>query len=161
LQEDSARLSLEDAQEGVRQARASLVKARDDLAKTVIYSPLSGRVIKLNAEEGEVVVSGTMNNPGSVIATIADLSEILAKVDVDETEVVDVAVGQSAVLKVDALPRREYHGRVVEVGSSGTRRAAQPDVHFLEVKVLLADADEALRPGMSVRAEISAATHPG
>jgi HlyD family secretion protein len=159
LQEDSARLSLEDAREGVRQASANLVKARDDLAKTVIYSPLSGRVIKLNAEKGEVVVSGTMNNPGSVIGTIADLSEILAKVDVDETEIVDVAVGQSAVLKVDALSGREYHGRVVEVGSSGSTRAAQPDVTFFEVKIQMQDADAALRPGMSVRAEIRAATH--
>jgi HlyD family secretion protein len=116
-------------------------------------------VIKLNAEEGEVVVSGTMNNPGSVIGTIADLSEILANVDVDETEIVDVALGQNAVLKVDALPGREYHGRVVEVGSSGSSRAAQPDVTFFEVKIQMQDADAALRPGMSVRAEIRAATH--
>jgi HlyD family secretion protein len=159
LQETSARLALEEAGEAVHQARANLDKARDDLAKTTLYAPLSGTVIKLNAEEGEVVVSGTMNNPASVIGTIADLSEILARVDVDETEVVDVELGQEAVLKVDALPGREYHGKVVEVGSSGVARSNQPDVTFFEVKILLADPDKALRPGMSVRAEIRADAH--
>lgn len=159
LQQDSARLTLDESREAVRQAQANLDKARDDLGKTTIFAPLTGRVVKLNAEEGEVVVSGTMNNPGSVIGTIADLSEILARVDVDETEIVDVAVGQKAVLKVDALPSKEYHGRVVEMGSSGTARAQQPDVTFFEVKILMEDADESLRPGMSVRAEIGAATH--
>jgi HlyD family secretion protein len=159
LQESSAKLALDEAHEAVHQTQANLEKAKDDLSKTTIYAPLTGRVIKLNAEEGEVVVSGTMNNPGSVIGTIADLSEILAKVDVDETEIVDVAVGQQAVLKVDALPGREYRGRVVEVGSSGSSKAAQPDVTFFEVKILMENADAALRPGMSVRAEIQAKTH--
>jgi len=159
LSETAARLQLDPAREAVRQARANLDKAADDLTKTTIYSPISGRVIKLNAEQGEVVVSGTMNNPGSVIGTIADLSEILARVDVDETEVVDVKVGQEAVLKVDAVPGRQYHGKVIEVGSSGASKASQPDVTFFEVKIQLTDADPALRPGMSVRAEIRAAEH--
>jgi len=159
LSETAARLELDQAREAVREARANLDKAADDLTKTTIYSPISGRVIKLNAEQGEVVVSGTMNNPGSVIGTIADLSEILARVDVDETEVVDVKVGQEAVLKVDAVPGRQYHGKVIEVGSSGASKASQPDVTFFEVKIQLTDADPALRPGMSVRAEIRAAEH--
>jgi HlyD family secretion protein len=161
LQETSARLVVDEAREAVAQARANLVKAADDLAKTTIYAPLSGRVVKLNAEQGEVVVSGTMNNPGSVIGVIADLSEILAKVDVDETEIVDVKVGQSAVIKVDAIPGRQYHGKVLEVGSSGFSKPAQPDVTFFEVKILLDDADLRLRPGMSVRSEIRASSHPG
>jgi HlyD family secretion protein len=160
LQETSARLAVDEAREAVQQARANLVKAADDLGKTTIYAPLSGRVVKLNAEQGEVVVSGTMNNPGSVIGTIADLSEILAKVDVDETEIVDVKVGQSAVVKVDAIPGRQYHGKIIEVGSSGFSKPAQPDVTFFEVKILLDDADERLRPGMSVRSEIRASSHP-
>ena len=86
----------------------------------------------LNAKEGEVVVSGTMNNPGSVIGTIADLSEILAKVDVDETEIVNVRLGQAAVLKVDAIPGSEYNGKVVEVGSSGFNRANAAGRHLLQ-----------------------------
>jgi len=160
LQETSARLAVDEAKEAVQQARANLVKAADDLTKTTIYSPLTGRVVKLNAEQGEVVVSGTMNMPGSVIGIIADLSEILAKVDVDETEIVDVKVGQSAQVKVDAIPNRQYHGKIIEVGSSGFSKPAQPDVIFFEVKILLDDPDERLRPGMSVRSEIQANSHP-
>lgn len=150
----SAEVALEQARESVAQSRANLAKARDDLEKTTVYAPISGRVIALNAEEGEVVVSGTMNNPASVIATIADLSEVLAVVDVDETEIVDVSVGQEAELVVDAMPDRELSGRVVEVGSSGFSRADQRDVTFFNVKVLFAEPVEALKPGMSVRASI-------
>ncbi len=154
LARTSAELRLQDAREAVEQARANLDKARDDLTKTTIFAPLSGRVVKLNAEEGEVVVSGTMNNSASVIGTIADLSEILANVDVDETEIVDVQPGQRATVRVDALRNRVYHGRVVEIGSSGFTKPAQPDVTFFDVEILLDDPTEDLRPGMSLRAEI-------
>ena len=157
LSEASARLQLEAARETVRQVQANLVKAQDDLTKTTIYSPLSGRVITLNAKEGEVVVSGTMNNPGSVIGIIADMAEINAEVDVDETEIVNVKLGQEAIVRVDALPGKEYRGKVVEVGSSGYNRANQPDVTFFKVKVLLDKPDENLRARMSVRAEIKTA----
>ena len=154
LAETSAELRLQDAREAVEQTEANLVKARDDLGKTTIYAPLSGRVVVLNAEEGEVVVSGTMNNAASVIGTIADLSEILAKVDVDETEIVEVRPGQPAKVRVDALRNREYHGHVVEIGSSGFSKPAQPDVTFFHVEILLDDPSDDLRPGMSLRAEI-------
>jgi HlyD family secretion protein len=130
LAETSARLRVEEAREAVQQTQANLQKAQDDLSKTTIFAPLTGRVIALNAEQGEVVVSGTMNNAGSVIGTIADLSEILANVDVDETEIVNVHIGQEAVLRVDALPDRLYHGRIVEIGSSGFNRPQQPDITF-------------------------------
>jgi HlyD family secretion protein len=159
LAETSARLQLESAKDAVRQTQANLVKAQDDLTKTTIYSPLTGRVIALNAKEGEVVVSGVMNTPGSVIGTIADLAEIMAEVDVDETEIVNVRLGQQAVLRVDALPGREYTGKVVEVGSSGYNRPNQPDVTFFKVKVLLDHPDENLRARMSVRAEIRTDSH--
>ena len=159
LAEASARLQVETSREMVQQTQASLVNAQDGLTKTTIYAPLTGRVIALNAKEGEVVVSGTMNNPASVIGTIADMSEILATVDVDETEIVNVKVGEPAVLKVDAIPSKEYHGKVVEVGSSGFNRANQPDVTFFKVKILLDDPDPNLRASMSVRAEIHTAAH--
>jgi len=159
LAESSARLSLDEARDAVTQASASLSQAKTDLAKTTIYAPISGRVVRLDAEQGEVVVFGTMNNPASIIGVIADLSEILARVDVDETEVVNIHPGQTATLKVDAVSAREYHGHVVEVGSSGSSRPQQPDVTFFEVKIQLDDADEALRPGMSVRASVRAEAH--
>lgn len=157
LQRTSAELRLEQAREAVEQAQANLAKALDDLSKTTIAAPVSGRVVELNAEEGEVVVSGMMNNPATRIATIADLSELLAELAVDENEVVRVAVDQPVTVTVDAVPDRSYRGRVVEVGSSGSTRAGQGDVTFFEVDVLLDDADERLRPGMSVRAEIEVA----
>ncbi len=157
----SAGLQVRSAREGVAQAEAALEKADDDLRKSTIFAPLSGRVIMLNAEQGEVVVSGTMNNPASVIGTIADLSEVLAEVDVDETEIVHVRPGLAATVTVDALPDTEYGGEVVEVGSSGYTRATQPDVQFFRVRVLLERPDERLRPGMSARARIQVTTHPG
>lgn len=154
LQHHAARQAVEQARQAVLQAEADLTKARDDLGKTTIYSPLSGRVIALNAEEGEVVVSGTMNNPGSVIGTVADLSEILVEVDVDENEIVWVRAGQPAVIHVDAVADRSYRGAVVEIGSSGYTKPQQPDVKFFRVKILLERPDEALRAGMSARTEI-------
>ncbi|MDH3524344.1 MAG: efflux RND transporter periplasmic adaptor subunit [Acidobacteriota bacterium] len=157
----SQELAAEQAREAVLQAAASLEKAADDLRKTTIYAPLTGRVTALNAEVGEVVVSGTMNNPGSVIGTIADLSEILAEVDVDETEVAFLEIGQEASLKVDALADRELAGRVVEIGSSGFQRPGSPDVTYFKAKILLDDPDPALRPGMSVRADVVTATAEG
>lgn len=157
LQYNSSELGVEQGREAVLQARASLDKANDDLSKVTIFAPLTGRVIELNAEQGEVVVSGTMNNPASVIGTIADLSEILGEVEVDETEVAFLATGQDAELKVDALPDNEYSGRVVEIGSSGYEKPSQPDVTFFKVKVLFDAPDDTLRPGMSVRAEIRTA----
>jgi len=159
LAEASARLQVDSSRELVQQTQANLVNAQDALTKTTIYAPLTGRVIALNAKEGEVVVSGTMNNPASVIGTIADMSEILATVDVDETEIVNVKLGETALLKVDAIPLKEYHGKVVEVGSSGFNRANQPDVTFFKVKILLDDPDPNLRASMSVRAEIHTAAH--
>jgi HlyD family secretion protein len=161
LAHESARLRLESTREGVNQAQALLEKAEDDLRKTTIYAPLSGRVVTLNAKEGEVVVSGTMNNAASVIGIIADLSEILVEVDVDETDVVNVHEGQHATVVVDALPDVEFAGKVVEVGSSGFAKPTQPDVQFFLVKVLLERPDPRLRPGMSARATIEVTTRAG
>ncbi len=160
LRERSARLQVEQAGDSIREAQAGLERAQEELRKTVIYAPISGRVIALTAKEGEVVVSGTMNNPASIIATVADLSELLVEIDVDETDIVDVALGQPADVKVDAIPSRDYHGKVVEIGSSGFERPGQADVTYFKVKILITDPDQRLRPGMSARAEIRVAVHP-
>lgn len=158
LRRQSARLRVEQAQEAVQQARADLAKAEDDLEKTTLYAPLSGRVVELNAEEGEVVVSGTMHNPASVIGVVADLSEILVEVDVDETEIVHVEEGQPAEVTVDAILDATFTGTVTEIASSGFSRQQQPDVTYFKVKILLDEPDPRLRPGMSARAEIIVAT---
>ena len=82
--------------------------------------------MQLNAHEGEVVVTGTMNNPGSVIAVIADLSEILVEAEVGETEVVGIRSDEPAKVHVDAIPDKEYDGHVTEIGSSAARASRAP-----------------------------------
>lgn len=152
---DNARAAVAAADQGVNQAEAGLRSAAEDLSRTTILSPLDGKVVELNAREGEVVVTGTMNNPGSVIAVIADLSEILVEAEVGETEVVSVKMNQQAKIKVDAVTDREYHGHVVEIGSSAeVRQGAGAGIRYFKVKVAVEDADERLRPGMTSQVSI-------
>jgi HlyD family secretion protein len=159
LAESSARLKVDQSRESVSQARADLEKAEDELRKTTIFAPISGRVIALNAEVGEVVISGTMHNEASVIGIIADLSEILVEVLADETDIVQVQLGQPATIDVDALPGSVYSGKVVEIGNSGVSLTTQPDVTFFRVKILLEEPDRRLLAGMSARASIEVAGH--
>ncbi|HEX2061824.1 MAG TPA: efflux RND transporter periplasmic adaptor subunit [Thermoanaerobaculia bacterium] len=152
---DNARAGLAAAEQGVQQAEAGLRQAEEDLSRATIVSPLDGKVVQLNAREGEVVVTGTMNNPGSVIAVIADLSQILVEAEVGETEVVGVKVGQPAKIHVDAVPNHPYTGRVVEIGSSaGVRSGAGSGIRYFKVKVAFDDADDRLRPGMTSQVSI-------
>lgn len=152
---ENARAGVAAAEQGVNQAQAGLRSAAEDLSRTTIVSPLDGKVVQLNAREGEVVVTGTMNNPGSVIAVIADLSQILVEAEVGETEVVSVSLQQPAKIKVDAIPDREYHGRVVEIGSSAAvRQGAGAGIRYFKVKVAIDDADARLRPGMTSQVSI-------
>ncbi len=152
---ENARAGVAAAEQGVNQAAAGLRSAAEDLSRTTIVSPLDGKVVQLNAREGEVVVTGTMNNPGSVIAVIADLSQILVEAEVGETEVVSVSLQQPAKIKVDAIPDHEYHGRVVEIGSSAAvRQGAGAGIRYFKVKVAFDDADARLRPGMTSQVSI-------
>lgn len=155
LEQDNARSSLASAEEGVRQAAAMLAQAENDLARTTIVSPIDGKAVQLTAREGEVVVTGTMNNPASVIAVIADLSQILVEAEVGETEVVAVRVGQKARVQVDAVPDKEYSGRVAEIGSSASlRQSGGTAIRYFKVKVAIEDADDRLRPGMTSQVSI-------
>lgn len=155
LSYENARAGLAAAEQGVQQVQAGLRSASTDLERTTLLSPIDGKVVQLNAHEGEVVVTGTMNNPGSVIAVIADLSQILVEAEVGETEVVGVKVGQPAKIKVDAVPNRDYHGHVVEIGSSAAiRQGAGSGIRYFKVKVAIDDADEPLRSGMTSQVSI-------
>jgi HlyD family secretion protein len=163
---DRAQLELENAhaayhssEEGVRQSAAMLQQAETDLSRTTIVSPIDGKVVQLNAHEGEVVVTGTMNNPASVIAVIADLSEILVQAEVGETEVVGIRLGQPAKIRVDAVSNKEYHGHVAEIGSSAAvRQGAGAGIRYFNVKVLIENADDRLRPGMTSQVSIITST---
>jgi HlyD family secretion protein len=161
LARDNATAALEAARLGVTQAEAGLRQAAEDLSRTTIVSPIDGKVVQLNAHEGEVVVTGTMNNPGSVIAVIADLSQILVEAEVGETEVVGVRINQEAKIKVDAIPDRDYRGRVVEIGSSAAvRQGAGSGIRYFKVKVAIDNADERLRPGMTSQVSIVTSIAP-
>jgi HlyD family secretion protein len=118
---------------------------------------MNGTVIQLNAEQGETVVPGSTNLPGSVIMTVADMSVLLAEVEVSEVDVVNVALGQEAEVKVDALGTVPQKGHVVEIATSGRRDPAQGTIRF-RVKVALEDPDPALRPAMTAKVDILTAT---
>jgi HlyD family secretion protein len=155
LSQDNAIAALAAAQQGVHQAEASLRQTAEDLSRTTIVSPIDGKVVELNAHEGEVVVTGTMNNPGSVIAVIADLSEILVEAEVGETEVVGIRLDQEAKVHVDAIPDHDYKGHVVEIGSSAAiRQGAGSGIRYFKVKVAIDDSDDRLRPGMTSQVAI-------
>ncbi len=137
-------------------ARAHLDQSQDNLSKTRIYAPISGRVVRLNVEQGETVMMGTMNNAGTVIITIADLSDMQARVDVDESDVVNLRVGQSAKIKLDAMPDTFFKAKVSTVGymPNSSMASAAEGVTDFEVLIDLVDTDPAQRPGMSVTADI-------
>lgn len=155
LAQANAQAALAAAEQGVHQAQAGLRQAEEDLSRTTIVAPIDGKVVQLNAHEGEVVVTGTMNNPGSVIAVIADLSQILVEAEVGETEVVGIRIGQQASIAVDAITDRKYTGTVAEIGSSAAvRQGAGAGIRYFKVKVAITDADDRLRPGMTSQVSI-------
>jgi HlyD family secretion protein len=158
---DNARAGYESAQQGVQQASAAIVQAETDLSYTTITSPTTGKVVQLNTREGEVVIPGTMNNPGSVLAVVADMSQILVEAEVGETEVVGIKLGQPAKVHVDAIPDKEYAGHVSEIGSSAAARAGSGSgLRYFKVKIAIDDADERLRPGMTSQVSIVTSTQP-
>jgi HlyD family secretion protein len=138
-------------------ARSQLEQSEDDLAKTRIYTPIAGRVVRVEVEEGETVVMGTMNNAGTVMFTVGDLSAMQAEIYVDETDVAKVALGQPAVVTLDAMPEVEFEAKVSAIGymPSSDSDAVSADVTEFEVVLDLLSADARLRPGMTAQAEIT------
>lgn len=148
---------LEAARHRLSQIQANLDKARYDLQKVTILAPMSGLITRLNVEEGENAIMGTLNNPGTVLLTIADMGALEAEVEVDETEVVQVRLGQRAIVEIDAFTGREFAGAVTEIGNSPIRSGGtQQAVDFL-VKVTLDEAPDGVRPGLSAKARITVA----
>lgn len=148
------------AREEVAEAEAAVASARHDVERVTITSPMNGVVTRLNVEEGEVVVVGTINTPGSILMTVADLSLIEAQVEVDETDIVNVQVGQEAKVAVDAFPDTTFRGVVTEVGKSPITSTRDPNrqvTNFL-VKISLSETDPLMRPGLSCTADVTTAT---
>jgi HlyD family secretion protein len=155
----------ESGRHAVEMARAGLKEARDNLAKTVIRAPMSGRVTRLNVEKGETAIVGTMNNPGSLLITVADLSVMEAVIEVDETDVPDISIGDSVSVTVDAFPNREFVGRVTKIGNSSIRPRSQQisssdQAIDFEIRVTLEDAEVELRPDLSASADVITDVRP-
>jgi HlyD family secretion protein len=144
------------------QDRAQLDSAQFDLSKVRIEAPIAGIVTRRNIQEGETAVVGTMNNAGTVLLTVADMSVIQAEVEVDETNIPTVSVGQQARITIDAVPDRTFKGHVTEIGNSpiqATGQAAtnQQATNFKVVIVLDEEVPD-IRPGFTTTAEITTAT---
>jgi HlyD family secretion protein len=157
---DSDKARLDARREDVEQSSASLLIARDRLRRTRFISPLDGTVTQLGIEEGEIVITGTMNNPGTVILTVADLREMKVEADVDETDVSSVRIGQKAKVTVDALPDTSLVGHVTEIANSPTISdvgSQDQQTNFL-VDVMIDAPPAMLRPGMTADVEITTAT---
>jgi HlyD family secretion protein len=145
----------------IAQERAGLENARYDLSKVRIESPIDGIVTRRNVQEGETAVIGTMNNAGTVLLELADMAIIQAEVEVDETNVPHVQMGQRAKISIDAIPDKSFKGHVAEIGNSpiqvaGAATATQA-TNFL-VKVMIDEPVPEVRPGFTCTADITTAT---
>lgn len=145
------------SQRRVDQARATFEGARDLLSKTTIRAPMDGIITAKRVEEGEVAVIGVQNSPGTVLLTISDMSVVETEMEVDETSIPAVKVGQEARVHIDAYPNRTFTGVVTEVGSSpmaATAGATGTEAIKFMVKVQLAAPPAGIKPGLSVQADI-------
>ncbi len=153
-----AKAEFDAAEHAAREAEASLEAARDDLEKTVITSPISGTVTSLNVEQGEIVITGTMNNPGTVIMTISKLDTMEVRAEIDETDITKVAPGQIAEISVDAFADTLLRGVVSSVGSSARSTASSGQRAAFEVRVRILENLAGLRPGMTTTVDIITAS---
>jgi len=163
-----AKAQKDSAQRHITQAQAMLTRYADALKKTTYPSPFDGVVTNLPVREGETVVIGIQNAQGSTLMTVADMSVITAEVKVDETDIVNVRLGQPAEVTIDAIPKKTFHGTVSEIGnnaivrssgvSTSQQNVASEEAKDFKVVVTLSDAPSDLRPGLSTTAKITTAT---
>ncbi|MBV9768058.1 MAG: efflux RND transporter periplasmic adaptor subunit [Bryobacterales bacterium] len=163
-----AREQLTSAQKRISQLRANLDRYKNILDQYDVTSPIDGIVTNLPVRAGETVVPGVQNSAASTIMTIADMSVITAEVKVDETDIVNVQVGQRAEVTIDAMPNRTFHGHVSEIGDTAILRssgvaASQSNTSDQEAKdfkvvIALEDPPEDIRPGLSCTGKITTAT---
>lgn len=158
--------NLESAERQVDQARAGLREAQDQLRKTTIIAPMSGRITRLAVEEGEVAVPGTFSRETGLLMTISDLSVIQVTVEVDETDVVRIHMGDSSEVAIDAFPDTTFAGHVTKISNSSIRGAAQTGLGTdqavdFNVEVTLDNPPPGVRPDLSATARIITATRRG
>jgi len=167
-QREQVAAQLASAQRRVAMAKANLVRFNDLLQKRNSYAPLDGVVTNLPVRVGETVVPGLQNQSGTIIMTIADMSLITAEVKVDETDIVNVALGQPVDITIDAIPNKTFKGHVSEIGNTAILRstgvaASQSAISSQEAKdfkvvVALDNPPDEIRPGLSCTSKITTAT---
>jgi HlyD family secretion protein len=167
-EQTSAQLSA--AQKQIMQAKAVLVRFDDILRKHNAYAPINGVVTNLPVRMGESVVPGIQNSEGSTIMTIADMSVITAEVKVDETDIVNIHLGQVADITIDAIPNKTFKGHVTEIGNTAILRstgvaASQSAISSQEAKdfkvvIAMDNPPDEIRPGLSCTAKITTAVRP-
>jgi HlyD family secretion protein len=160
-----ARANVDSARGHVNSARAQLVHFNDVLSKTIYQAPYDGVVTNLPVHEGETVVMGIQNSPGSTLMTVADMNVITAEVQVDETDIVNVKLGQDAEVTIDAIPGQTFKGKVTEIGDNAIVRStgvstsqstgSSQEAKDFKVVVTLTNPPENLRPGLSTTARIT------
>src|SRR5216110_3444939 len=163
-----AKAHKDSAERHIAQMSANLTHASDVLQKTTYAAPFDGMITNLPVREGETVVIGIQNSPGSTLMTIADMSVITAEVKVDETDSVNVTMGQPAEVSIDAIPKKTFKAVVTEIGnnaivrstgvSTSQQTSASQEAKDFKVVVTLQDQPEDLRPGLSATAKITTAT---
>jgi HlyD family secretion protein len=163
-----AKAEKDSADKHITQNQANLTRVADVLQKTTYEAPFDGVITNLPVREGETVVIGIQNSPGSTLMTLADMSIITSEVKVDETDIVNVRLGQSADVTIDAIPHKIFHGVVSEIGDNAIVRSTgvatsqatstSQEAKDFKVVVTLADPPPDLRPGLSSTAKITTAT---
>jgi HlyD family secretion protein len=167
-QKAQAQAQITSAQRRVSQAQAGLTRVADILAKHDVISPLDGIVTNLPVRLGETVVPGIQNSAASAVMTIADMSLITAQVKVDETDIVNLEIGQKATVTIDAVPDHTFAGHVIEIGNTAILRStgqvasssgtSSTEAKDFKVVVALDDPPDTIRPGLSCTAKIVTAT---
>jgi HlyD family secretion protein len=167
-QREQTAAQLASAQRQIAQAKANLTRFDDILRKHNAYAPIDGVVTNLPVRMGESVVPGIQNSEGSTIMTIADMSVITAEVKVDETDIVNIQLGQVADITIDAIPNKIYKGHVTEIGNTAILRstgvaASQSAISSQEAKdfkvvIAMDNPPDEVRPGLSCTAKITTAT---
>jgi HlyD family secretion protein len=166
-----ARANLDSAHGHISQARASLTRVNDVLSKTTYRAPFDGVVTSLPVREGETVVMGIQNSLGSVLMTIADMAVITTEVHVDETDIVNVKLGQAAEVTIDAIPGQTFKGKVTQIGdnaiirstglSTSQSNSSSQEAKDFKVVITLDKPPDNLRPGLSATAKITTGLEHG
>jgi len=155
LNRETSDLSFQSAEANVQQSVANLASMRDSLSKSELRAPIAGRVTGLKALKGETAIPGQSNLPGAMLMVISDMSEIIAEIKVNESEVVRTRVGQTAQVMVESFPGRVFPGKVYEVATASEKIGQDANMYLVKVALDMTSQDvTSLRPGMSARAVV-------